>query len=219
MASWQLQDAKARFTKVLNTAWKKGPQNRHAPRRGDGRPRAHPRLEAARTGRAAHIKEFAAWSWPLLSQSSAETRALKRGRIQVIHYLRDTSVVCELRKPNPHGAVLAWLQSLREDQIYISAVTMGRLQRGIERTRRRNADKAREIEIWLDQMEASRNLLLMDAACFREWARRSSRGSEHLLEENAMIAATGRVHRLKVATRNPSDFALLGVDLFNPFKN
>jgi toxin FitB len=137
----------------------------------------------------------------------------------VSHYLLDTSVVSELRKPKPHGGVVAWLQSLREDQIYISAVTIGELQRGVERTRRRNADKAREIEIWLDQMQASRNLLVMDAACFREWARLISPGSEHLLEENAMIAATARVHRLKVATRQPSDFALLGVDLFNPFKN
>ena len=95
---------------------------------------------------------------------------------------------------------------------------MGKLQRGIEHTRRRNADKGREIEVWLDQMKASRNLLSMDAACFREWAGLSSRGSEHLLEENAMIAATARVHRLKVATRNPSDFALLGVNLFNPYQ-
>jgi predicted nucleic acid-binding protein len=59
----------------------------------------------------------------------------------------------------------------------------------------------------------------MDAACFREWARLRARGSEHLLEGNAMIGATARVHRLKVATRDPSDFALLGVDLCNPFKN
>lgn len=45
--------------------------------------------------------------------------------IQVIHYLLDASVVSELRKPKPHGAVVAWPQSLREDQIYISAVTIG----------------------------------------------------------------------------------------------
>jgi len=51
---------------------------------------------------------------------------------------------------------------------------MGKLQRGIEHTRRRNADKGREIKVWLDQMEASRNLLSMDAACFREWAGLSS---------------------------------------------
>jgi predicted nucleic acid-binding protein len=136
----------------------------------------------------------------------------------VIRYLLDTNVVSELRKPKPRGAVVAWLQSLREDQIYISSVTLGELQRGIERTRKQDSAKAREIEVWLDQVEASQNLLAMDAACFREWTRLMEGTSEHLLED-AMIAATARVHHLKVATRNTSDFALLDVDLFNPFKN
>src|SRR5207244_10801028 len=69
--------------------------NRHARRRADGRTRALPRLEAARTGRAAHIEEFAAWSQPLLSESSSETRraeAPQGGRIPVIHYRARTPV-------------------------------------------------------------------------------------------------------------------------------
>ncbi len=136
----------------------------------------------------------------------------------MIRYLLDTNVVSELRKPKPHGAVVAWLQSLREDQIYISAVTLGELQRGIERTRKQDSAKAREIEAWLDQVEASQNWLATDAACFREWARLMEGRSDHLLED-AMIAATARVHDLKVATRNTSDFRLFDVDLFNPFRN
>lgn len=133
-------------------------------------------------------------------------------------YLLDTNVISDLRKPKPHGAVVAWLQGLREDQIYVSVVTLGELQRGIERTRGQNASKAREIETWLDQVEASSNLLSMDASCFREWARIMEGKSEHLLED-AMIAATARVHQLKVATRNTDDFALFDVSFFNPFKN
>jgi|SRR6266849_3425740 len=136
----------------------------------------------------------------------------------MIRYLLDTNVVSELRKPKPRGAVVAWLRSLRDNQVYISAVTLGELQRGIERVRKQDTAKAREIEVWLDEVEASQNLLSMDAACFREWARLMEGKSEHLLED-AMIAATARVHRLKVATRNTSDLALLSVDLFNPFKN
>jgi len=136
----------------------------------------------------------------------------------VNRYLLDTNVISELRKPKPHGAVVTWLQGLREDQIYVSVVTLGELQRGIERTRGQNASKAREIETWLDQVEASSNLLSMDAGCFREWARLMEGKSEHLLED-AMIAATARVHQLKVATRNTDDFALLDVSFFNPFKN
>ena len=136
----------------------------------------------------------------------------------MIRYLLDTNVVSEIRKPKPHGEVVAWMQALRDDQIFISVVTLGEIQRGIERVRRQDPAKARDIEIWLDQLEASRTLLPMDAICFREWARLIEGKSEHLFED-AMIAATARVHEMKIATRNTSDFALLGVDLFNPFNN
>ena len=40
-------------------------------------------------------------------------------------YLLDTNVVSELRKRKPHGAVIAWLGTLREEQEFLSAVTMG----------------------------------------------------------------------------------------------
>jgi toxin FitB len=132
-------------------------------------------------------------------------------------FLLDTNVVSELRKPKPHGAVIEWIRALRDDQIYLSAVTIGELQRGIERTRRQNAEKAREINRWVDQLEMSNNVLAMDSLCFREWARLMEGKSDHLLED-AMIAATARVHALTVATRNENDFALLGVDRINPFR-
>ena len=132
-------------------------------------------------------------------------------------FLLDTNVVSELRKPKPHGGVLAWIAGLREDQVYISAVTVGELQRGIQQTRKQDTAKALEIESWLDQLEASYNVLPMDASCFREWARLMEGKSEHLLED-AMIAATARVHGLKVATRNESDFAALRAEFVNPFK-
>ena len=132
-------------------------------------------------------------------------------------YLLDTNVLSELRKPKPHGGVVAWLQGLRDDQICISAVTLGELQRGIERVRKQDKAKALEIESWLDQLQASHNVLPMDALCFREWARLMEGKSGHLLED-AMIAATARVHRLKVATRNTADFALFPVTFLNPFK-
>lgn len=57
----------------------------------------------------------------------------------------------------------------------------------------------------------------MHAACFQEYARLMHRGSETLAED-AMIAATARVHGLTVATRNERDFRPLGVAVFNPFK-
>jgi toxin FitB len=131
-------------------------------------------------------------------------------------FLLDTNVVSEVRKHKPHGAVVAWLTDLQEDQIFISAVTLGELQAGIEMTRRQDAAKAREIERWVDRLEASYQILPMDSVAFREWGRLMHGRSDHLVEDG-MIAATARAQGLVVATRNETDFKQLDVAVFNPF--
>jgi len=134
----------------------------------------------------------------------------------VIRYLLDTNIVFELRKNTPHGAVVAWMRTLLPGQIFLSSVTIGELQAGVELTRRSDATKAAEIENWLALVEGSFSIIPMDSACSREWARLKTGNSSELIE-NAMIAATARVHGLQVATRNESDFRQLGVASFNPF--
>lgn len=131
-------------------------------------------------------------------------------------YLLDTNVVSELRKLRPHGGAVAWLESLNDAQLYVSAVTLGEIQAGIELTREQDAQKALEIEAWLDLLAGSYNILPMDAAIFRAWARLMHRKSDTLYED-AMIAATAVVHGLTVATRNVADFKTLGLEVFNPF--
>jgi len=86
-------------------------------------------------------------------------------------YLLDTNVVFELRKPRPHGAVVAWLQSVDDAQLFISAVTLGEIQAGIEMTREQDEAKALEIESWLERVAGAYNVLPMDAAAFRARAR------------------------------------------------
>jgi len=135
----------------------------------------------------------------------------------VKQYLLDTNVVSELRKPRPHGGVVAWLSGLHDEQLFLSAVTLGELQAGVERVRSRDAAKAKEIELWVDRLEASHRVIPMDSACFREWARLMEKRPDRLLED-AMIAATARVHGFTVATRNQKDFDQLGVAVLNPFK-
>jgi predicted nucleic acid-binding protein len=98
-------------------------------------------------------------------------------------FLLDTNVVSELRRPRPHGAVLAWLQS---------------------------------IETWLDQVNATFNILSLDGPAFRCWAQLMHRQSD-TLDEDAMIAAIAKVHQLTVVTRNVADFSGFGVPLFDPF--
>jgi predicted nucleic acid-binding protein len=55
--------------------------------------------------------------------------------------------------------------------VFLSAVTLGEVQAGIERTRQQDEKKAQEIEAWADLLAQSYNILAMDAACFREWGR------------------------------------------------
>lgn len=131
-------------------------------------------------------------------------------------YLLDTNVVSELRRARPHGAVVGWIERVPNEDLFLSAVTIGEIQAGIELTRDQDAAKAEAIEGWLEQVAASYAVLPMDAAAFRVWARLKHRTSNTLVED-AMIAATAIVHGLTVATRNLRDFDALGVATFNPF--
>jgi toxin FitB len=132
-------------------------------------------------------------------------------------YLLDTNVVSELRKPKPHGAVLAWLRATPETQLRVASVTLGEIQAGIELTREQDAAKAAEIEAWADLLAQSHPVLAMDAQSFRVWAKLMHRKSDALYED-AMIAACAIVHGLIVVTRNVADFEAFGVRLLNPFE-
>jgi toxin FitB len=131
-------------------------------------------------------------------------------------YLLDTNVVSELRRARPHGAVLAWLQDVQDQDLHISAVTIGEIQSGIEITREQDEARGAAIEAWLDEVAGTYNVLSMDAQTFRVWARLMHRRADHLIED-AMIAATAAVHHLTVVTRNVRDFEDLGVPTLNPF--
>jgi predicted nucleic acid-binding protein len=100
--------------------------------------------------------------------------------------------------------------------LHVSVVTLAEIQAGIEITREQDESKAAEIERWLDRVSASYNVLSMDAATFRTWARLMHRRSDTVYED-AMIAATARVHDLTVVTRNVGGFTAFGVRWFDPF--
>lgn len=150
-------------------------------------------------------------------RAAADVDARRRGCSARRVYLLDTNVVSELRKLRPHAAVREWLQAADERTLFLSAVTLGEIQAGIEITREQDAAKAGALEAWVEQLAGAYNILPMDAATFREWARLMHRQSDTVYED-AMIAATARRHHLTVVTRNTRDFVRFEVELLNPFK-
>ena len=132
-------------------------------------------------------------------------------------YLLDTNVVSDLRRLRPHGAVLAWIGSVADEDLHLSAVTLGEIQAGIEITREQDPAKAESLGHWADQIASTYNVLALDAQTFRLWAKLMHRRSDTLYED-AMIAATAKRHQLTVVTRNTADFKSFDVELLNPFK-
>jgi predicted nucleic acid-binding protein len=132
-------------------------------------------------------------------------------------YLLDTNIISELRRPTPHARLIAWLSGVAPEHVFISAVTLGELQAGVENARRRDARGAELIENWIDDVAACHNVLPMDGGAFRCWAR-LMHGKPADLIADAMIAATAVVHNLTVVTRDLRDFERLGVTAFSPFR-
>ena len=133
-------------------------------------------------------------------------------------YLLDTNVVSELRRPRPDRRVLGWIEGVPHDRLYLSAVTVGEVQAGIELTREQDPAKAAELEEWVERILGTYAVLAVDAAAFREWARLMHRRSDTLMQD-ALIAAVAIVNRMTVVTRNVRDFEQLGVPTLDPFQH
>ena len=132
-------------------------------------------------------------------------------------YLLDTNIISELRKPKPHGAVLEWYKNITEEDLFISAVSIGEIQAGIELTRIQDKKKAETLEEWLQSISNIHNVLPMTGSTFMLWAK-LMHSQTNTVREDAMIAATAIEKDLIVVTRNTKDFKRFKLQLLNPFE-
>jgi predicted nucleic acid-binding protein len=132
-------------------------------------------------------------------------------------YLLDTNIISELRRLKPHGAVLEWYKNIAEEDLFISAVSIGEIQSGIELTRMQDKKKAEILEQWLQSISNLHNVLPMAGSTFRLWAK-LMHSQTNTVREDAMIAATAIEKDLIVVTRNTKDFKRFKLRLLNPFE-
>lgn len=133
-------------------------------------------------------------------------------------WLIDTNVISEIRKGTRSDERLAtWWGGLSDQDLYLSALTIGEIRKGIEAIQPRNAAKAREIELWLRWVidAFGPRVLPIDAAVAQEWGRISALRPLPVID--ALLAATAIAHGLVLATRNTADVAGTGARLYNPF--
>lgn len=132
-------------------------------------------------------------------------------------YLLDTNVVSAVRRPDKAPRVAAWLQGRAERDLFISAITLGEIERGICQQQRKNPDFASDLRAWLDRtvLVFSDRILDFGAEDARIWGRLSQEIGHN--GADLMIASTALRYGAVVVTGNEKDFRPTGVLIENPF--
>lgn len=133
-------------------------------------------------------------------------------------YLVDTNVVSELRKRSRADAgVVDFFATVDPDDLYLSVLTLGELRKGVERIRRRDPEAAHALDAWLaDVLRAYESRILgIDHRIAEVWGEMNA--GDPLPVVDSLLAATAKVHRLTLVTRNVRDFERSGVSILDPF--
>ena len=132
-------------------------------------------------------------------------------------YLLDTVLLSELRKAKPSRKVIHWIEAQKPETLFISVVSIGEIERGIEQVRKTDAAFAAELELWLEALLRlyDDHVLPVSANAARLWGKLSATLGHDGVD--LLISATALTHGLTVVTRNVKHFVPTGVAVINPF--
>ncbi len=134
-------------------------------------------------------------------------------------FLIDTNIISEVRRGDRcDAAVAAWWAGVAEDDLWLSALVVGEIRKGVELARRRDPKKAEVLETWLSAVLSAfgDRVLPVDAAVAEEWGRMNAIRPVPVID--ALLAATAKANNLTLVTRNEADVAGLGALVLNPFQ-
>jgi tRNA(fMet)-specific endonuclease VapC len=137
-------------------------------------------------------------------------------------FLLDTCVVSELVAKRPHPWVVRWVDSVNPDSVYLSVVTIGEIQKGIEKLC--DAERKAALTSWLQDELLVRfrdRIVVLDVGALLEWGtltgRLEAQGTP-MPAVDSLLAATALLGRFVLVTRNEADFLRSGVEILNPWK-
>jgi toxin FitB len=139
-----------------------------------------------------------------------------------MNYLLDTCVLSEFTRRQPDQRVINWLNSIEEEKLFISVITIGEIQRGIERLP--DSHRKTELLVWMNTgllTRFTRRMVAIDAPTMFLWgslvARLDATG-QPIGVMDSLILASALQNNLIVATRNITDFLPGGVQVINPWE-
>jgi toxin FitB len=138
-------------------------------------------------------------------------------------FLLDTCVISELIAKQPNLRVVQWVDSIDEDKLFLSALTIGEIKRGIEKL----ADSSRKSALaeWLEDdllIRFTDRILPIDIPVMLVWGQLTAgleKQGRRMPAIDSLIAATCLQGRLDLVTRNETDFAHSGVAVINPWES
>ncbi|MDK4731495.1 type II toxin-antitoxin system VapC family toxin [Rhizobium sp. CNPSo 3490] len=135
-----------------------------------------------------------------------------------MRYLLDTNVLKELSRPKPHQNVEVWFDTVDDNDLAISVISVREISKGIEKKRQSDELTANTLAKAADGIFSAfaGRILPVDETVARCWGRALGQSDKHV--DDAGLAATAEVHNLIMVTRNVSDFDGRGVAVLDPFK-
>jgi len=134
-------------------------------------------------------------------------------------FILDTNVISELRhgKPNQSPEVRRWAAEQSTGRLFLSAITVLELEKGILSLERRTPSQGSALRSWLAGVRAAFNGRILPFTDHAATICAALHVPDPRSERDAMIAATAIEHGFTVVTRNTQDFVDTGVLLLNPW--